>query len=344
MKILGDKNNMLDILEKLINTVSVSGDEDEISDVIRKLIKNYADEIKTDALGNLIAVKKRANAAPQAPKKIMIAAHMDEIGFIVTFIEDSGFIKISPVGGIDWTAVAFGEVLFKNGVRGVIVPEEKVKPNDYKKDKFYIDIGAKDKSDAETKIKIGDICTVAPKLTELMNNRIAASKLDNKIACVVLIKTLEKIKDFVTDNDLYFVFTSQEEVGLRGAKTAAQFIMPDYSIAVDVTDTGDTPDCTPMASKLGGGAAIKLMDRSVICHKDMINLMMKIAKEKNIRYQSEIMVLGGTDTAVMQSAGAGSIAGAISIPSRYIHTGVEMCDMSDVQACVDLLSETLKKI
>ena len=343
---------MLDILKKLINTVSVSGDEEEIAKVIRKLIESEgsADEIKSDALGNLIAVKRSRRdehcASAENAKKVMIAAHMDEIGFIVTFIEDSGFIKVSPVGGIDWTAVAFNEVLFKNGVRGVIIPEEKVKPNDYKSDKFYIDIGAKDKTDAEKKVKIGNTCTAAPKLVKLMNDRIAASKLDNKIACAVLIRVLRelKFKEITPENDLYFVFTVQEEVGLRGAKTAAQSIMPDYSIAVDVTDTGDTPDCTPMASKLGGGAAIKLMDRSVICHKDMINLLMKTAKEKNIKYQSEIMVAGGTDTAAMQSAGAGSIAGAVSIPSRYIHSGVEMCDMSDVKACVDLLTETLLKL
>ena len=334
---------ILDILKKLTNTVSVSGNEDEISEVIRKLIDGCADEITGDALGNLIAVKK---SKTQNAKKIMLAAHMDEIGFIVTFIDDSGFIKVSPVGGIDWTAAAFNDVLFKNGLKGVIVPEEKVKPNDYKSDKFYIDIGAKDKADAETKIKVGDVCTVAPKIVKLMNGRIAASKLDDKIACAVLIQVLAELKEknITPASDLYFVFTVQEEVGLRGARTAAQFIMPDYSIAVDVTDTGDIPECTPMASKLGGGAAIKLMDRSVICHKDMINLLMKTAQENNIKYQSEIMVAGGTDTAVMQSAGAGSIAGAISIPTRYIHTGVEMCDMNDVQDCIDLLVGALKKI
>ena len=332
---------MLDILKKLVNTVSVSGNEAEISNVIRKMTENFADEIKSDALGNLIVIKKSKKSDA---KKIMIAAHMDEIGFIVTFIEDSGFIKVSPVGGIDWTAIAFCEVLFANGIKGVIAPEEKVKPNDFKSDKFYIDIGAKDKSDAEKKVKVGDVCTIAPKIAQLFNNRIAASKLDDKIACVVLIQVLAELKDITPENDLYFVFTVQEEVGLRGARTAAQFIMPDYSVAVDVTDTGDTPECTPMSSKLGGGAAIKLMDRSVICHKDMINLLMKTAQENNIKYQSEIMVAGGTDTAVMQSAGAGSIAGAISIPSRYIHTGVEICDMDDVQSCVDLLRETLKKI
>jgi len=333
---------MLEILEKLVNTVSVSGDEDKISNVIRKFIQDYADDIKTDALGNLIALKKSGNK--EKSKKVMIAAHMDEIGFIVTFIDESGFLKVSPVGGIEWVASAYGEVLFKNGIKGVIIPEEKVKPTDYKSDKFYIDIGAKNKADAETKIKIGDTCTIAPKIVKLLNNRIAASKLDNKISCVILIKTLIALKNVKTDNDLYFVFTVQEEVGLRGARTAAQFIAPDYSIAVDVTDTGDIPECTPMASKLGDGAAIKLMDRSVICHKDMVNLFIKTAEENNIKYQSEIMIAGGTDTAVMQSAGAGSIAGAISVPTRYIHTGVEVCDTNDVQACVDLLIETLKKI
>jgi len=330
---------MLDILKKLVNTVSVSGNEEEISNVIRSLID--ADEIKNDTLGNLIAVKK---CGKDNAKKVMLAAHMDEIGFIVTFIEDSGFLKISPVGGITWRAVAYGEVLFANGIKGILAPEDNVKPNDYKSDKFYIDIGAKNKADAETKVKVGDVCTIAPKIAELMNSRIAVSKLDNKIACAILIQVLAELKDITPESDLYFVFTAQEEVGLRGARTAAQFIMPDYSVAVDVTDTGDIPECTPMACKLGGGAAIKLMDRSVICHKDMINLLMKTAQENNIKYQSEIMTAGGTDTAVMQSAGPGSIAGAVSIPSRYVHTGVEMCDMNDVRACVDLLTETLKKI
>jgi len=332
---------MLNILKKLTDTVSVSGGEDKISNVIRKMTKGYADELTDDALGNLIVLKK---STKNNAKKVMVAAHMDEIGFIATFVEDSGFIKISPVGGIDWTAVAYGEVLFKNGTRGVIIPEGKVKPNDFKADKFYIDIGAKDKTEAEAKVKIGDTCTLTPKITELLNNRIAASKLDDKIACAVLIQTLMDMKDTPHRSDLYFVFTAQEEVGLRGAKTAAQSIMPDYSIAIDVTDTGDTPECTPMAIKLGGGAAIKLMDRSAICHRELVNLLMKTAKENDIKYQSEIMTAGGTDTAAMQSAGEGSIAGAISIPTRYIHTGVEMCDMGDVQSCADLLAGVLKKL
>ena len=332
---------MLNILKKLTDTVSVSGGEDKISNVIRKMTKGYADETSDDALGNLIVLKK---GTKDNAKKVMLAAHMDEIGFIATFVEDSGFIKISPVGGIDWTAAAYGEVLFKNGTRGVIVPEGKLKPNDFKADKFYIDIGAKDKTDAESKVKIGDTCTLAPKITELLNNRIAASKLDDKIACAVLIQTLMDMKDIPHSGDLYFVFTAQEEVGLRGAKTAAQSIMPDYSIAVDVTDTGDTPECTPMAIKLGDGAAIKLMDRSAICHREMVNLLMKTAKENNIKYQSEIMTAGGTDTAAMQLAGEGSIAGAISIPTRYIHTGIEMCDMGDVQSCAELLRGVLKKL
>ena len=332
---------MVDILRKLTDAVSVSGAEEDVSNVIREIIKDCADEIKNDALGNLIAVKK---SGKEGAKKIMMAAHMDEIGFMVTFIEDSGFIKVAPVGGINWTAVAYGEILFKSGLKGIIVPEGRTSPNEYNSAKLYIDIGAKDKADAETKVKIGDTCTIAPKVVELMNNRVAAAKLDNKIACVVLIQALLELKGVKPDYDLYFVFTSQEEVGLRGARTAAQSIQPDYSLAVDVTGTGDTPECLPMASKLGHGAAVKIMDSSVICHKDMINLLMKTASEKNIKYQSEILQYGGTDTAVMQSAGLGSIAGAISIASRYIHSGVEMCSMDDVRACVDLLKAALDKI
>ena len=331
---------MLNILKKLTETVSVSGGEEKISKLIKSQIKENCDEVASDALGNLIAFKKGKIGA----KKIMVAAHMDEIGFIATFIDESGYIKISPVGGIDWPAVAFGEVLFASGIKGVLVPNADLKPADYKPDKFYIDIGALNETDAKSKVKIGDFCTLAPKITKLQNNRIAASKLDDKIACAVLIKAISSLSGTTTDSDLYFVFTAQEEVGLRGAKTAAQSIMPDYCIAIDVTDTGDVPECMPMAVSLGGGAAIKLMDKSAICHKDMVNLLMKTAKENNIKYQSEIMTAGGTDTAAMQAAGAGSVAGAISIPVRYIHTGVETCDLGDVQSCVELLCCVLKKI
>ncbi|MCL2815493.1 MAG: M42 family metallopeptidase [Oscillospiraceae bacterium] len=332
---------MVDILQKLVGAVSVSGSEEALSEVIREFIKDCADEIKNDALGNLIAVKK--SGKPGA-KKIMMAAHMDEIGFIVTFIEDSGFIKVAPIGGIRWPAVAYGEILFTNGQAGVLVPEGKISPNDYSSANMYIDIGAKDKADAETSVKIGDICTLAPKIINLMNNRVAASKLDDKIACVILIQTLLELKDTVPPNDLYFVFTTQEEVGVRGAKTSAQAILPDYAIAVDVTATGDTPECQPMASKVGSGAAIKIMDGLVICHRDMINLFLKTAEEKNIPHQSEILAQGGTDTIAMQTAGTGSVAGAISIPTRYIHSGVELCSMDDVRACVDLLKFSLEKI
>ena len=268
---------------------------------------------------------------------------MDEIGFIITFIEDSGWLRVSQIGGINWAAASSNEVLFGSGLSGLLMPEGKVSPNDYASDKFFIDIGANNKSDAEKKVKIGDVCTVAPKIIKLLGGRIAASKLDDKIACAVLIKVLRELKEITPDHELYFVFTAQEELGVRGARTAAQYIMPDYSIAVDVTGTGDTPECTPMAIKLGGGAAIKLMDGSVICAKEMVNLLMKTAGENNIKYQSEILAWGGTDTSAMQAAGAGSIAGAVSIPARYIHTGVEMCDMGDVDACAELLAAVLKK-
>lgn len=330
---------MKNILNQLIMIPSVSGREQEIGRRIMEMVKDYADEVYTDALDNVITVKKSGR---EGAKKIMMAAHMDEIGFIVTKIEDEGFLRVSQIGGINWTAVAYGEILFENGVRGVLVPEGRVYPNEFTGTKMYIDIGAKDKEDAAKSVPVGTSGTLAPKIIDLLNNNIAATKLDDKIACAVLIQALMNLKGVKCEQDLYFVFTTQEEVGIRGAKTSAYSIMPDYSIAVDVTGTGDTIKCSPMDTKIGAGAAIKIKDSSVICHRTIISALESAAKENNIKYQFEILDFGGTDTANMQSAGAGSIAGAISIPSRYIHSGVETCSMDDVAACADLLTAVLK--
>jgi endoglucanase len=178
-----------------------------------------------------------------------------------------------------------------------------------------------------------------------MNNRIAASKLDDKIACAILIQTLLELQNITPLCDLYFVFTAQDEIGPRGAKTAAQAIAPDYSIALGVSMAGDTPECGPAALKVGFGAAVKIMDGSVICHRDMINLFLKTARDKNIPHQPDISARSAKDTAAaMQTAGEGSAAGAISVPARYRHTGVELCSMDDASACADLLKYSLEAI
>lgn len=322
---------MINILSKLVKVSGVSGREAEIAAVIKAMISEHCDSVKTDNLGNLIAIK---HGSSETPKKIMLAAHMDEIGFITTFIEDSGLIRFGVVGGIDFNAAAYSQVVFENGLAGVMIPDQSIKAADYKFNKFYVDIGAKNKKEAERRVRIGDCFSLAPSLTRLCGGRIAGRPIDDRIGCAILIDIARRLESCA--DDVYFVFTSQEEVGCRGSKTAAFSIAPDYAIAFDVTSTGDMPGADPMAIKLGGGAAIKIKDSSVICDGALVGLLQSTAKAKKIPYQNEILTAGGTDTSSMQMAGTGCVAGALSVPTRYIHSGVEMIDIKDAKACSDL--------
>ena len=332
---------MYNELKQIALVQGVSGKEGPVAEKIKEMITPYCDEAYTDTLGNLIAVKKGSS---KAPKKVMLCAHMDEIGFIVNFIEKSGFIRVATVGGISFSACAYGEVISEHGVRGVLVPNDETKPADYKPDLFYIDIGADSEAQAKRKVKIGDTFALKSNITKLSGQRVAGRPLDDRVGCAVVLEIAKKIAKTGTDNDIYYVFSVQEEVGCRGSKTAAFAIAPDISLAFDVTGTGDTAGSKPMNVKLGGGAAIKIKDSSVICDVDTVDKLYEIAKEKNIKAQLEILTYGGTDTSSMQMSGAGSKAGALSIPSRYIHSGVEMIDMRDAQACVDLAVEFIKQI
>lgn len=319
---------MIKYIRDLVKIISVSGHEEKISEYIAEKMKPYFDTVETDALGNLICHKKGNG------KKLMFCAHSDEIGFIVTFIDDDGFIRCAPVGGISYAAAAYSEVVFENGRRGVLVPEKETKPADYKADKFVVDIGAKSKKEAERLVKIGDTLAVRPSVISLAGSRLSGRPLDDKIGCAILMEAAERSCEF--ENDVTFVFTVQEEVGIRGARTAAFAVRPDYGIAIDVTDTGDAKGSSPMAVKLAGGAAIKIKDQSAICDVTLVEKMKETAKENKIPYQLEVLTFGGTDTASMQLAGEGCRAGCISIPTRYIHSAVETVDEKDVRAAIDL--------
>ena len=321
--------NIYNTLQKLCVCPSISGREDSIRGLLSELILPYADEVRVDDLGNLIAKKSGSSDAPS----IMLCAHMDEIGFLVNYIEDDGMLRVATIGGISFSASAFSQVISESGVRGVLVPNGDLKPADYKADVFYIDIGAKNKKEAEKKISIGDFFAVEGGVRRLLGKRVCGRPLDDRIGCAVLLDIAEKLYSTETAGDVYYVFSVQEEVGCRGAMTAAYAIAPDYSLCFDVTATGDTPSAKTMACKLGGGAAIKIKDSSVICSQEMVDSLCALAKEGSIPYQREILTFGGTDASSMQLAGAGSICGALSIPTRYIHSGVEMCDLSDAEAC-----------
>lgn len=325
---------MTELIKKLMFVPGISGREDKIAEVIKKEVEPYADEVYTDPVGNLIAHKKGNG------KKVMFAAHMDEIGYFVTFIDERGLIKVGNVGGINATAGAFTQVVSEKGVYGVIVPSDM---KDVKVDGFYIDIGAKTKKQAESKVKIGDYFVHVPAFRRLNGStRYIGRPFDDRIGCAVLIETLKNVKN--TDNDLYFVFSVQEEVGCRGAKPAAYSIEPEVGIAIDVTAVGGKPGAPTMDVKLGGGAAIKIKDASVICSYEIVNKMRELAKENKVKYQEEILIRGGTDTSAMQISKGGCLAGAISVPSAYIHSVNEMIDMSDVKEIVKLATLVAERI
>jgi putative aminopeptidase FrvX len=325
---------MFELVGRLAGTFGVSGNEEEIRDVIKGEIQDKVDNIEIDTLGNLIAVKKGKG------KKIMVAAHMDEIGVMATYIDDNGFIRFSNVGWVSQYYALSHKVKFKNGTTGVVFYEEKL--DDMKKlklPKMYIDIGAGSKEDAEKKVRIGDTaCFIGE--TVARGEYIISKALDDRSGCAVLIQAIRDL-DY-TENEIYFVFTVQEELGLRGAKTSAYNIKPDLGIAVDVTDTGDTPECAPMEVKCGKGPAIKIKDNSILCHPEVRRLMEDCAKKLNIPYQFEILERGGSDPGAIHLTGGGVPSGAISIPCRYIHSPSEAVNINDLKNAAKLLVECLK--
>ncbi len=331
---------MLELLRKVSAVHGVSGFEKKAAEVIRTEIAAYTDEQYTDALGNLIAVKH----GNENGRKLMLCAHMDEIGFMVTFIEEKGQIRIAPVGGIGFVASSYDRVVSENGVRGLIVPEGRVKAADYAADKFYIDIGARNKKEAEKKVKIGDVFRFESDIVRLCGKRVCGHPLDDRIGCAVLIEIARSLANENINDSIYYVFSVQEEVGLRGSKTAAFSIAPDIALAFDVTGTGDVPGAMPMACAVGDGAAIKVKDSSVICDQKLVAELIEVAKTEKIKYQLEVLQYGGTDTASMQMTGVGSRAGALSIPTRYIHSGNEMLDLDDAEACVALATAYIRYI
>ena len=320
--------DIFNLLQTLNNCHGPSGDEKAIADAICSMAAKYADEHWIDAMGNLI-IHKRGEGA-----KLMLAAHMDSIGIIVTHIEENGFLRFGKLGGVNIHGLIYSQVRFANGTLGVVCANESADMRKLSVDDLYIDIGAAGKDEAEKAVKIGD-AAVFNTAVFAAGDRIISPYMDNRISCVVLLSVLQEIKK--SQNDLYFVFTAQEEVGLRGAKTAAYAIEPDYAVAIDVTVSDDLPDAKHHGSSvLGKGAAIKVMDSSVICHPQMVQLLTDLAKENQITYQTDVIRAGGTDAGAIHLSRAGVYTGGISIPCRYIHTPAEMVQLSDVEACIKL--------
>lgn len=319
---------MKDLIKKLTGTFGPSGSEAPIREAIRKEVEPLVDEIKVDALGNLICLKKGSGG-----KRLLLDAHMDEIGLMVTHIDEKGFLRFGNIGGVN-PALSLGQrVCFENGTYGVIGCEKIDSPKDLKLDKLYIDIGANNREEAAQNVRIGHSAAFVHPAVDL-GNRMVAKAMDDRIGCVVIIESLRRLSS--SNHDIYAVFATQEEVGLRGARAAAFGINPDVGIAFDVTSTGDTPKSAIMNVSLGGGAAIKVKDSSLICHPGLRDYLVRLAEEQGIPYQMEVLERGGTNAGAIQMTKAGIPAGVISIPTRYVHSPSEMVDMGDVEACIRL--------
>lgn len=309
----------------------VSGREDRVRDGIERFARPLVDEVIHETTGSLICLKRGSGS-----RKIMISAHMDVIGFVITHIDDRGFLRFSEVGHQTESYLLGRRVLFESGMIGVIGIEKLEGKGNLRKEKMFIDIGARDRKDAEQAIRVGDMCAVfAP--YAMTDRVITGGWMDDRIGCFVLLEVLENLKN--AHNEVYFVFSSQEEVGLRGATTSAYRIEPHVGIAVDVTFASDLPEGEPVGSSvLGKGAAIKFMDQSVIVPRRLALHLEKLAAKYGIPHQRDVIRRGGTDAHAMQLSRGGVLAGGISVPTRYVHSSGEMCALDDVQACIELVN------
>lgn len=321
------------LLKELVNTYGPSGNERNICNYIQEQIKSYVDEIHVDKLGNLIVRKKGIG------KKVMIAAHMDQIGLMITDIDEKGFLRFTNLGAVSPFTSLNQHIIFENGVSGIIAAEPTDDISKLKLSNMFIDIGVKSKEEAEKVVCIGDICVYNSPYIE--NDNVVFSKcLDDRIGCYVAIETLKQINN--NSNDLYFVFTVQEEVGLRGAKTSAYGIEPDICIALDVTGSGDTPKAKTFAVGLNKGTAIKVKDNSILTHPKLRQIMINVAKENKIPYQLEVLEYGGTDSGAVHLVKEGIPSGVISIPSRNVHSTTEIVSKEDVVNSIKLLIKLLE--
>jgi len=323
---------MITLLRELTGAYGPSSREEEIRNTIERKISPNVDDIYTDALGNLIAVKKGSGNG----KRIMLAAHMDEIGLVASYIDEKGFIRISNIGGINPYVAVGQRVQFHNGITGCVCYEENITDfKDLKLDRMYIDIGTQRREITLDCIMPGDIAVFCGEAIE-QNGKFISKALDDRIGCAILIELIEILKD--CPNEVVFVFTVQEEVGLRGAGPAAFSIKPDLAVAVDVTGTGDTPECKPLALQLGKGPAVMIKDNRTISHPMVKNALIECARKNNIPYQLEVMSVGGNDAGTIHTAAGGIPAGAVSIPCRYLHRPCEMVDKNDALNAVKLLN------
>lgn len=336
------------LLAEICETPGVSGFEQKVRELVYKELKGLVDDISMDNMGNITAVKKGSSN-----KKIMAAAHMDEIGFIVTHIDDKGFLKFTTLGGFDPKTLTAQRVIVHGkkdliGVMGskpihLMDSEERNKVP--KITDYFIDLGMP-YEEVKDIVEVGTPVTRERKLIE-MGNCVNCKSIDNRVSVFILIETFRELKGTKIPYDFYGVFTVQEEVGIRGANVAALQIQPDFGFGIDTTIAYDVPGSREweQVTELGKGTAIKIMDSSTICDYRMVKYMKEIADKHKITWQPELLPAGGTDTAGIQRMNpGGAIAGAVSIPTRHIHQVIEMANKSDISFSIELLKQCIINI
>ncbi len=326
---------MNDLIGELTQIHGPSGNEEWVREAIRALIEPHANQVWTDALGNLIA-----SAGREGGTRVMLSAHMDEVGVMVTHVDEEGFLRFDRVGSINPYFLPGRRVVFANGTVGTIGTERLDSIKDLEVSRLFIDIGARNRSSALEKVRVGDLATFWGPVHN-MGDTILAKSLDDRIGCAVLVQTLKELQE--TPNLVFFVFTVQEEVGIRGARTAAYGLDPEVGIAVDVTATGDTPKARRLEVSVGKGVAVKIKDRSVMTHPAVKKLLVDAAEEQGIPYQFEVLEFGGTDAGAIHLTREGVPSGVLSIPVRYVHSPSEMASLEDAENCVRLLKQVLSR-
>lgn len=345
---------MFELLKKLTSLHGPSGYEHQVSYFIRDYLKDKVDRVEMDPLGNVVARKKGTSPGPE----ILLTAHMDEVGFIIKKIEENGFLRFEKLGGNDDRNLISQpiKVLAENreidGVIGTLSAHYSKFDDSSrvrKHTELYIDIGAGSKEEAEALgVEVGSPVTWGSELTEFgpkQKPQIRSKALDDRAGCVVLLQVLEELQELPFAGEITLLFTVQEEVGLRGAKTASEHLHADAAIAVDTTAVSDTLE-NPMdqSLRLGEGTGIKIMDGSLIVHNTMKRLLVDKAKRNQIPYQMEIFTGIGTDGGAVNYANKGIPTGVLSIPSRYTHSSIEVIDYGDLQATKNLIKEFITQL
>lgn len=335
---------MLDLLKKYCDIPSPSGSEEKLREEILKDINGFATEIKVDNLGNIIAFKKGKKAPA---KKVMLDAHMDEVGFMIIGFDENGYLKFNTVGGID-SKVIFGKrVKFDNGIYGVIggapvhLLEMDARKKVQKPDSLYIDIGVKNKQEAEEKVKIGDVAVFDTEFID-MGEKICARGLDDKVGCAILVELIKSDLEY----DTYFSFSVQEEIGCRGATVTSYAISPDCAITVEATTAADifgVPE-ERQVCVLGEGVALSLMDNGTLYDKNLVHAVLDLAKQNNLKAQPKTAVAGGTNASVIHKSKNGVKTINMALPTRYIHSAYGVAHKSDIENMRKLVKITAEHL